>query len=418
MIMQLVAKGVFALWFVVLLALPAAADTDKQDTQSKPAKRPPLRLMSAEKDARLRTYLPKVSDPEVAEILGDPNLILYTDTEMPPAHQDWAGMLNGIHSRTYNISADNSEPHGNGNVEFPWGTPAGTHRTKNVFAFRFLRLPEDNDGNQLPVVWHHRVLRGDSQAGYAWTFPVGTVFGEVLTMRAPSSKYYTFEMRMRVREEGDWGVDVFRPFPTADALAYRIRELRPNWNESERLVALVRHLDTPVDLPRLRLVSRQPRRQPFHQQMGVDKLPAIGDDKLVAELLTTTTFKSAHGQIWRQIAGDEASFAPTTDARFHIVPARFDAGFIAVDRQSCMRCHETVNQSVRNFNPGRDWYGRIRGSDGIFSFHPFALGSISYNGYGRGVAMRPALVNAGLLERYDRDKHPAKIYNKVPHLVE
>jgi hypothetical protein len=138
--------------------------------------------------------------------------------------------------------------------------------------------------------------------------------------------------------------------------------------------------------------------------MGVDPLPPI-DEALVAELLSTTTFRSAQGAVWRSAADGTAACAPTTTAAFHIVPAKYDAGFIEVDSNSCQRCHQTVNQSVNRFDGGRDWYGRVRGSDGIFSFHPFSLSSISGNGYPRTVSMRRELETAGLLERFSARKH-------------
>ena len=45
---------------------------------------------------------------------------------MPPAYQDWSGGLDGLHSPFYNISAVRSEPIGNANREFPWGSPYRT----------------------------------------------------------------------------------------------------------------------------------------------------------------------------------------------------------------------------------------------------------------------------------------------------
>ena len=85
------------------------------------------------------------------------------------------------------------------------------------------------------------------------------------------------------------------------------------------------------------------------------------------------------------------------------MPVNYDAGFVSLDSHSCMRCHNTTNQSVRNFDARRDWYGRIRGSDGIFSFHPFALESISSNGFAAPVRMRAELISGGVIaERVTR----------------
>ncbi len=385
-------------------------------TQAKAAR--PFQFMTRQKELSLRAQLPTVDDPDMRAMLHDPALILYTDAEIPPAYQDWNGSLNGIHSIHYNISANDSEPFGNGNREFPWNSTGGTHRTKNVKTFRFLWLPRDEKGKQLPVVWHRRHLNGDSSRGYAWTFPVGTVFGEVLRMRSPSGRYYTFEMRLRIRESGDWGVDVFRPFPTHDDLAVRIKELRPTWEQNERLAKIVNSLQRPKQLKKHKLVNKGHSRQVFRQSAGVDSLPSLNDTRLTAELLTKTPFRTTLEHSWRIGSNGVAVAAPTTRASFHIVPANYDAGFIHVTRSSCIRCHNTVNQSVNNFDFSRDWYGRIRGSDGIFSFHPFDPSCVSRNGMGAGVRMNRRLVSAGLLQHYDRDRHPPEIYNSVPHLSE
>lgn len=376
-----------------------------------------FRLVSVEKEALLRRCLPKVEDPLIQKVLDDPQLIFYTDDEMPKAYQFLGGTHHGVHAVQYNISANGSEPFGNGNREFPWNSPGGTHRSPNVRSFRFLSLPRDAQGKLLPVVWFTQRLTGDGTRGYAWRFPVGTILGEVLMMRGPDNLDYTFELRLRIRHSGDWGVDVYRPFPEAADLATRIKELRPNWAEQPTVAALVQYLETPVNLPVRTLADQHPQRS-FQETAGVDNLPDAGDEQLVKELLTKTSFKSAAGAIWRQGANGVATSAPSTAARFHVVPANYDAGFIAVDSASCLRCHSTVNQNVDRFQSARDWYGRIRGSDGIFSFHPFDPGSISYNGYPNGIRMRDELVAAGVLERFDAGRHPNSIYHDVPQLVE
>ena len=370
------------------------------------------RLMSANKEARLRGYLPNVVDENIARIFDDPELMLYTDAEMPKAYQLWSGDLPGVHLASYNISADNSEPFGNGNREFPWATPAGTQRAKNVSTFRFLWLPKDEQGKHLPVVWHRQRFSGDSSTGYSWTFPVGAILGEVLSMKGPDGYGYTFETRLRIREVGHWEVEVLRPFPTARELAARIKELRPNWEKQANLVKFCRHLEAPIGMKVHTLADRQPGRRTFHQKMGIDNLPSLGDDKLVTQLLTTTPFRSAVGLTWRDEKG-VSTCAPTTSAAFHIVPASYDAGFVAADNQSCMRCHNTVTESVDKFNGGRDWYGRIRGSDGIFSFHPFALGSLSGSGIGSKVQIRPELQRSGRLALFNKLRHPRGLYHAL-----
>ncbi len=376
----------------------------------------PFRLVPAEKEERLRAMIPHVADADLRKIIADPRLIIYTEAEMPKAYQFWGGGLQGVHSPSYNISADGSEPFGNGNREFPWGHPAGTHRTEKVETFRFLWLPLDKQGKTQPIVWHQKVLRGDSTTGYAWTFPVGAVVGEVLAMPGPDGYVYTFEMRTRTREFGYWDVDVLRPFPTAAELAKRIKELRPFWEREPNLVRAVEHLEEPLNMRAQVLADRQPAKRTFEQSMGIDTLPALEDDSLVGELLTSTTFRSATGEVWREAANGVKTYAPTTAKGFHIIPAKYDAGFVQVDRTSCLRCHDSVNKPVSDFNPGRDWYGRVRGSDGIFSFHPYALESISDNGFGRGIRMRPELEKAGVIAKFDPKVHKNAVYHELKEL--
>src|SRR5690606_753976 len=135
---------------------------------------------------------------------------------------------------------------------------------------------------------------------YGWVFPSGTVFGEVLSMRGPTGFNYTFELRTRTKLGNRWLPNVFRPFPTAESLAERIMELRPQWQSQPRLKRAVEHLLQPT--PRLHLARladfAHPQRRDFDQTAAVDELPELGDNQLVAELLTTTVFRSAEGEIW------------------------------------------------------------------------------------------------------------------------
>jgi hypothetical protein len=405
---------------VAVLALANAGDMDSNhqpEAVAKTAQAKPFQLMSAKKEARLRKLLPKVADVHVQAMFDDERLLLYTESEMPRVYQLWAGDLQGVHYADYNISANSGEPFGNGNLEFPWNGPAGTHRSPDVKAFRFLYLPTDENGKVLPVVWYRKYLRGDSSEGYGWTYPLGTVFGEVLYVKCPDGFSRTFEVRTRTRMTNDWDVDVFRPFPTADDLARRIKELRPDWAERKNLVKVVEHLEQPRALPYRKLEDDHPS-PAFSQKAGVDELPDLGDDALVNELLSNTVFTSVLGKKWREGTNGVKSFAPTTLASYHVVPKNYDAGFIEIDSASCMRCHKTTNQSVDRFDGGRDWYGRIRGSDGIFSFHPFEPATVSGNGFGSRPSMRDSLISAGLLQRFSAKKHPNRLYQKITTLAE
>ncbi len=222
----------------------------------------------------------------------------------------------------------------------------------------------------MPVVWYRKRLKGDSNKGYAWTYPVGTIVGEVLAMTGPDGYAYGFEMRTRTREYGYWDVDVMRPYPTSAALARRIKELRPDWEEQPNLVRELEHLEGPITLKSKTLADKQPGRHPFVQTMGVDTLPAIEDNKLAGELLAGATFHSAVGEVWRESTTGVKTYAPTATAGFNIVPVNYDAGFVQIDRTSCMRCHDSVARPVSDFNAGRDWYGHVRGCGRNFLLPP------------------------------------------------
>lgn len=62
------------------------------------------------------------------------------------------------------------------------------------------------------------------------------------------------------------------------------------------------------------------------------------------------------------------------------------------------------------FSSGRQWYGRVRGADQIFSFHPFALESIADNGASLPVRMRRELTDAGIIAPFDGRVHTAARY--------
>jgi hypothetical protein len=375
-------------------------------------------LMDGAKHERLRREFPHVDDVRVQEILSDSRLLIYTNDEIPMAYQDWNAALPGIHSPSYNISADRSERFGNGNREFPWGAPAGTHRSPGVSTVKFLWLPTDDAGETLPVVWYRTRLRGDNRLGYAWMFPVGSVLGELLLIERPGGGRLPFELRTRTREAKGWDADVFRPFPRAVDLAERIVELRPDWQSDLELVRLVRHLAEPQPLALGALFSRHPTSTAFFSEAFVDSLPPVADSQLIESLLATTGFRSVLGIDWRQDSDGQRVAAPTTEAAFHVVPQHFDGGFVEVDNISCMRCHESVNQHVRDFDFSRDWYGRVRGSDGIFSFHPFAAESISHNGFFRPVSMHAGLTAGGFVAPYDAAAHPERFYVRIKGLDE
>ena len=354
---------------------------------------PRLRLVSDRSHALYMTYWPKTNDPWLNE-LKTKDLLFYNEDVMPPAYQDWDGGLQGVHSPSYNISAVRGEPIGNANREFPWGSPAGLHDSPNFKAFRFLSIPA---GKSI-LWWRQRLPRDGSRGTYVWQYPAGTTFGEILLVTDPDGYDWTFELRTRTRTDKGWTMNAFRPFTTQAELASRIKQLVPNWEEQPALAKLVRGEAERESSFRLKnnhdLIT-------FDATALATHLPAIDHD-LVRKLLDTP-FKSALGQEWKRGEDGTEAFAPTTEAAFHIIPRNYKGGFVEVSSTSCMRCHDSTLKHARDFQEFRDWYGRVRGSDNIFSFHIFEPGSISYNGFGREPALRQHLVDAGLLQQWQEN---------------
>ncbi|MCI0638137.1 MAG: hypothetical protein L0Y72_05075 [Gemmataceae bacterium] len=352
--------------------------------------KPRLRLLDDETHSIYLSFWPRSNDPWLNE-LKKKDLIFYDESVMPHAYQDWDGGLPGVHSPSYNISAIRGEPFGNANREFPWNSPAGLHDSPNFKAFRFVSIPPGK-----AILWWRERIAGDRSASFRWQYPAGTVFGEILLVTDPEGYDWAFELRTRTRSDKGWMMNAFRPFTTERELVARIKELVPNWRERPELAKIVKG-----ELEReesLRLVNNHDR-VIFDSTALASHLPAI-DHALVRKLLVTP-FKSALGQGWKQRADGTEAFAPTTSAPFHIVPKNYKGGFIEVSSNSCMRCHDSTLMHARDFQARRDWYGRVRGSDNIFSFHIFEPSSISFNGFSREPQIRRALVDAGLLQKWE-----------------
>ena len=184
-------------------------------------KKPRLRLISDRHHELYLSFWPKSDDPWL-NALKKKDIIFYNDDAMPPAYQDWDGGLPGIHSPSYNISAVRSEPIGNANREFPWGSPAGLQDSPNSKAFRFVYIPEGK-----AIRWWREHLPRDRQAAFVWQYPAGTTFGEILLVTDPKGYDLAFEMRTRTRSEKGWSVNVFRPFTTQAELVELIEREKP-----------------------------------------------------------------------------------------------------------------------------------------------------------------------------------------------
>lgn len=408
-------------WMLLALAAATAAPAVAQE-----------QLCPPQKLAALRASLPASEVPDWQKIFDDPTTVLYTEQEMPPAYQHadaglavvsggfsriGTGTSSTFHSPHYNISGDAQErqkPHGfggNANIEFPWrmGVAGGTDLAANSKTFKFFWLPKQENGRPYPVIWW-REVRGGARAiphqhvVTAWMFPRGTVFGEVLAMNDSRGQMHTWEVRIRRRESDYWDVDILRPFPTSADLAARLGA--EGYGELAQRLAAARMLQPQ------RLDDRLHRNPAFSATGGVDVLPTLGE-RLATHLLDSTPFKSALGATWHRGANGIEATAPTSREAFSIVPANYHGTFLGADTDSCRNCHKHTLRHVDEFDSVRQWYGRVRGSDEILSWHPVSLRSISYAGSARQVEFRESFVRGGVLEQYDPRRHPSSMYAKL-----
>lgn len=344
----------------------------------------PFRLVSEQRHQELVSLIPQTDDPVLESIRTDSRLIVYTRLDMRRASQFWdTNPLAGVHDADWNISANPKRLPGNRisggpGQEFPWQHPFGIDHAEGVETFKFLWLPP-----QTAIRWYQEQLSrdGPQSATYRWSFPVGTIFGEVLSVTSPEGWSKPFELRVRRKlVSRDWRPDVLRP--VADRAEYDHLVPEAKGQGQQRTVTLRN------DHPRKIIDST-----------GVeDVLPPLAPGR-VKELLART-FRSVRDRQW--VAGGHA---PGSDSQFHIVPRGYTGAAVAVSTASCARCHRTALQAhPGEFGPfGRDWYGRVPGDDQTISFHVFDPASVSSRGVPQFVSINQRMVKAGILKHWDQE---------------
>jgi hypothetical protein len=353
-------------------------------------------------EAAYRATTPKTDDDEVNAIVQDPRTIFYDRKAIPLMYWQNGTFRDGL----VDIGPSNRPRPHNGARAFPWNSPGGTGNHDaggddrgTVSTFKFLWLPKGE-----AIAWdtvrrfEYNTLRGQATPdGYLtgqkypiWVFPSGTVFGEVLGMRFADGNIYPFELRIRRKEWDEWGVDFFRPFPASEDL---LRVLPPH-------DPVHRHLQSRRKLVNVSLRDNYPHAVAVDKRADFDPLPSFGPSVSVPQLLRRR-FGSALGVEWA--SGAEGYVVGASNSGQHIAPPGYAAGLMGGDRVGCADCHESTAVDISKFFVGRDWYGYIRGSDRILSFHICDPTSISSNRGDRPWRLNPAM--AGILERYNPSVH-------------
>lgn len=371
-------------------------------------------LIEPAKLARIQAVMPRFASEEMDLVAHDASLLFYDEQTMPKAYQ-----FNGTAYSPYYNQAANPDPHGNANDELPWREAAGTDHVENLEAVRFIWLPKQPSGKPYPIVYRREQLPtkfSDEPPSVTWVFPRGSVVGELFTVRSPDGKDFAFEVRTRTKFADGWRMEVFRPYATAGDLAAALQRL-----DRADLAARVK---TPLNGSLVSLKNPHPKtvvNEHAHWQ-ALPKMPP----EVVAKLLSGAVFQECSHTVWAY-QGDQEQHAPAVlpDDAFNVVPARYEGAVVPVTDASCTRCHQTTLHLAEEFAPNigraafsvadnhREWYGRVRGSDGIFSFHPFEPSCISGNGAAYQVRYRQELLQAGVIAPYNANQHTPERYRRM-----
>ena len=274
----------------------------------------------------------------------------------------------------------------------------------------FLSLPAEG-GALLPIAYR---IDTDSVSGlpvkrWNWSFPTGTIVGEIIMIRDGSS-LVTSELRTRERFAGNWATDAFRPFPTASTLAAAIKQKKAAWQDAPNLKALVGALEDTGTL------TAKHRDSPAFSNLvtfdgAIDApLPAVGDDALVRDLLTTTTFVGSYGTAWKTAGGGGLrAFGPTGPATgLSIVPHQADLGLLEVRETTCHKCHDQGGTSSATSSIRRSSTATSGASIASSRSTRSSLRCIDASG-NENRSVRSGLT--GIVKPYDAATHPSSRYS-------
>lgn len=354
--------------FGLLLSLPAAAfaqvrsegTTVSETTAASAAPAEPEYPVNLEK---LGVTLPTTQDAELQRVLRDPQTIFYKlksawQHYIPPSRVEHVNTTLGMRSYSiqdmkWGVFYSTFSADFNANPLFPWDTTAGLNETRKktnelYFTVNFINLPKHAKGSVVPIlVVNERPLK--------WIFPDDTTVGEIIYVRYENQRYVQ-EIRTRKKSPGalEWQPHLYRPVATREEFR-RLANL-PEYTPAKRYVFL-----------------RNPQEDEVFKMEGlVERLPPI----------STNTVKQLLAQPFKDVSDD--LWSPSADQDFHILPRNYCFSLLqSVDAETCANCHRQTQISVLNLVPKEpdivnnpEKIGNIRGSDSVFTWHPFTYSSI------------------------------------------
>lgn len=353
---------------VGLLALSGAEPGAKPGTKSLFVNPP---LVSPDKHDRYSLWVPDgiFTDAEYAR------MVFYDKASVPQANQDWAsrsGLL-GWFGLEMNTSANRAEPTGHPDREFPWLT-GGLDRSDNGWDFKAYIPPVDQQGRPVPIQGRWERLpringrsTGPQGTQYHQTtddlpsmvgrYPVGAKVVEFLMVRGPDGHSHPCEVRVMTKVKSGDLFDVANNWEFRYHRAVRDRRHLLEVVGGHPYGAQLRQ-HYPKNLPRETLVNPHPV-PVFRAESLVDDLPAASAE--VVALVHGRRFEDVTGRPWVEGAQGGVGYA----ARGGPFPRGYQGNHF--NGTNCASCHATALKHAGDLDLFRDWYRRVRGTDGVLS---------------------------------------------------
>jgi hypothetical protein len=282
----------------------------------------------------------------------------------------------------YNISAtkppNGVEPFGNGNKEYPWARTAGLEGvdTKHFKVLNAYYLPPGKS-----IEWWEQPsqVRQHKYNLIQWSFPVDTVFVEILQLPDSKGNWFTFEVRTRTKVgDTEWEPELYRPYRNRGELQ-QMMDVKRVGNYRTRTQF---KLEGPFVIK-----DEHPTKTVINRTALYSYVPEMDED--LAKSILDQKFLPCSHEVYDEDETQKTQarcYAPTRakvdKVTLNVVPPAYNAAYLKVSNSACNTCHSTVQKLVDDFDFVRDWYGHVRGSDKIFSFHPFDPECIApYGGY-------------------------------------
>ena len=322
---------------------------------------PAIRYMSEQDEKKWVNSLPKLTENKLKNILSR-KLIPYTRTELPRVAQD---LDNEAWDGNYRMDAPKTHAYGSATLDPQWRRTAGV--TENTTVVHFMIFPDKGNID----VWRETIqFEGivGSHTLVRHKFPVGMIFVEAIYNDVNEEVLCT-EIRIRKKvSEGHgvlhWTHDRFMPIRESKELDEAIARVT---NKPSKLSSLFhkdkyqkRVLDFGYYAHRF-----DPENSRF---LGYEiNIPTM-DQKLVSDILKTTTFKSTTGHDW-EVFSDGACAAPTTNEKGQLYPPGYNGAFFSTNTKTCTKCHADDMRPAGSLGSG-DWYGFPNGDDSVRSWTP------------------------------------------------